>query len=264
MKIKERLVDVSGTVALVTGAGSGLGEGTARQLHALGARVVLFDLDESRIRPIAQELGDRVEITVGDATVEEDTASAVASAQALGPLRMVVACAGGGSHPQRLVKRDGSPHDLGLFRDTIELNLVTTFNTLRQAAAAMASNESFTNDGERGSIVLTSSLAGYEGQIGTIAYSTAKAGIIGMTLVAARDLSASGIRVNCIAPGTMNTPAWKQVDPKVRASLEADVPFPKRFGEVGEFADLAVHLLTNHYLNGCVVRLDGAIRFGPK
>lgn len=257
-------MDVADRVALVTGAGSGLGEGTARHLHSLGASVLLFDIDESRIRSIAEDLGDRVACVGGDATSEEDTATAISRAGELGPLRMVVACAGGGSRPQRLVKRDGSPHDLGTFTDTIDLNLVTTFNTLRQAAAAMAASEGYGDDGERGAIVLTSSLAGYEGQIGTIAYSTAKAGIIGMTLVAARDLAASGIRVNCIAPGTMNTPAWEQVDPEVRSALEAEVPFPKRFGKIGEFATLAVHLLTNHYLNGCVVRLDGAIRFGPK
>ncbi|HVA07863.1 MAG TPA: SDR family NAD(P)-dependent oxidoreductase [Acidimicrobiales bacterium] len=257
-------MNVSDKVALVTGAGSGLGEGTARHLHSLGASVVLFDIDESKIRSIAEELGDGAEFVGGDATSEADTAIAVSRAGEFGPLRLVVACAGGGSRPQRLVNRDGSPHELGLFKDTLDLNLVTTFNTLRQTAAAMAATEGYGTDGERGSIVLTSSLAGYEGQIGTIAYSTAKAGIIGMTLVAARDLATSGIRVNCIAPGTMNTPAWEQVDPEVRASLEANVPFPKRFGEIGEFADLAVHLLTNQYLNGCVVRLDGAIRFGPK
>jgi NAD(P)-dependent dehydrogenase (short-subunit alcohol dehydrogenase family) len=257
-------MEVSGKVALVTGSGSGLGEGTARHLHSLGASVLLFDIDESRIRSIAEELGGRVEIIVGDATSEEDMAKALARAGELGPLRMVVACAGGGSRPERLVNRDGLPHNMELFKDTIDLNLVTTFNTLRLAAASMASTSGHGNDGERGSIVLTSSIAGYEGQIGTIAYSAAKAGIIGMTLVAARDLAAIGIRVNCIAPGTMNTQAWEQVDPAVRASLEANVPFPKRFGEITEFTDLAVHLLTNQYLNGCVVRLDGAIRFGPK
>jgi NAD(P)-dependent dehydrogenase (short-subunit alcohol dehydrogenase family) len=151
-----------------------------------------------------------------------------------------------------------------LFNDTINLNVVTTFNTLRLAGAAMSQLEPSNGDDERGAMVITSSLAGYEGQIGTLAYSAAKAAIIGMTIVAARDLAASGIRVNCIAPGTMNTPAWERADASVKATLEAKVPFPRRFGQVQEFADLAAHLITNRYINGHVVGLDGAIRFDPK
>ena len=255
---------IEGNVALITGAGSGLGEATARHLHAGGAKVVLFDLNEVALRSVASSLGAGAIPVAGDATDEADTQRAVATAAEVGSLRLVVACAGGGTVPQRLVGRDGSPHDLALFTHTMDLNVVTTFNTLRLAAAQMASQDGVGDDGERGSIVLTSSLAGYEGQIGTIAYSAAKAAIIGMTLVAARDMAASGVRVNCIAPGTMNTVAWEKASPEVKASLEAKVPFPKRFGEASEFAALAEHLLTNGYINGHVVRLDGGIRFDPK
>jgi NAD(P)-dependent dehydrogenase (short-subunit alcohol dehydrogenase family) len=257
-------MQIDGNIALVTGAGSGLGEATARHLHAGGAQVVLFDLDEARVTAVAASLGARALAVPGDATDDGDTQRAVDAAAELGDLRIVVACAGGGTVASRLVGRDGSPHDMALFRHTMDLNVTTTFNTLRLAAAQMSKQDGVGDDGERGAIVLTSSLAGYEGQIGTIAYSTAKAAIIGMTLVAARDLAAAAVRVNCIAPGTMNTVAWEKASPEVKASLEAKVPFPRRFGEPHEFAALAEHLVTNTYLNGHVVRLDGAIRFDPK
>jgi NAD(P)-dependent dehydrogenase (short-subunit alcohol dehydrogenase family) len=255
---------IEGSVALVTGSGSGLGEATARHLHGLGAHVVLFDISEDRIRALASQLGERVDFCAGDATDEAATRRVVEQATAIGDLRIAVACAGGGAQGQRLVKRDGSPHELGLFMDTMQLNVVSTFNTMRFAGAAMSQLDPDNDDGERGTMVITSSLAGYEGQIGTIAYSAAKAAIIGMTLVGARDLAASGIRVNCIAPGTMDTTAWSQADPAVKAALESKVPFPRRFGRVEEFADLVAHLVTNRYINGHVVRLDGAIRFDPK
>jgi NAD(P)-dependent dehydrogenase (short-subunit alcohol dehydrogenase family) len=255
---------INGSIALVTGAGSGLGEATARHLHAAGARVVLFDLDGARVDAVAASLGSRALAVAGDARDPADTARAVGAAAEQGDLRIVVACAGGGTVPRRLVGRDGSPHDLELFQHTMDLNVTTTFNTLRLAAAQMSAQDGVGPDGERGAIVLTSSLAGYEGQIGTIAYSAAKAAIIGMTLVAARDLAAAGVRVNAIAPGTMDTVAWAGVDPAVKASLEAEVPFPRRFGDAREFAALAEHLVVNGYLNGQVVRLDGAIRFGPR
>ncbi len=257
-------MQIDGSVALVTGGGSGLGEATAKHLHGLGAQVVVFDLDEERAKLVAAGLGHGAEHVAGDATDEDDTRRAVEVAASRGPLRIVVACAGGGTRPQRVVQRDGTPHELGLFRDTIDLNVTTTFNTLRLAAATMATLEPVGDDGERGAVVLTSSLAGYEGQIGTIAYSAAKAAIIGMTLVAARDLAALGVRANCIAPGTMNTTAWDKAAPEVRAALESKVPFPARFGEPYEFAELAAHLVTNRYINGHVVRLDGAIRFDPR
>jgi NAD(P)-dependent dehydrogenase (short-subunit alcohol dehydrogenase family) len=257
-------MDIAGNVALITGGASGLGEATARHLHAAGAQVVLFDRDAERSKAIVAELGERASATVGDATTEEDTAAAVAHASELGPLRILVTCAGGASRNERTVKRDGTPHSLELFRATMDLNVITTFNAVRLAAAAMSQLEPVGDDEERGAIVTTSSVAGFEGQIGQLAYGTAKAAIIGMTLIAARDLAASGIRVNNIAPGTIETRAWDAAPPEVREPLEAKVPFPRRFGRPEEFAALAEHLVTNRYLNGHVARLDGAIRFDPR
>jgi 3-hydroxyacyl-CoA dehydrogenase / 3-hydroxy-2-methylbutyryl-CoA dehydrogenase len=257
-------MDIDGNVALVTGGASGLGEATTRHLHRLGAHVVVFDRDEARAKSLVADLGDRADHVAGDATDEGDTRDAVDTAAGLGELRIVCAIAGGGAQGQRTVARDGTPHDLQLFVDTMHLNMLSTFNTLRFSAAAMDGLEPANADGERGVIVLTGSLAGYEGQIGTLAYGAAKAGVIGMTLIAARDLAAMGVRVNCIAPGTMNTPAWDAASPDVKAALEAKVPFPRRLGHPEEFASLAAHLVTNGYINGHVVRLDGGIRFDPR
>lgn len=264
-------MQIRGNVALVTGAASGLGEATARHLHAQGATVVLFDRDHERTPKIAASLGGTPHV-VGDATVESDVQAAVDAAAGVGPFRIVVACAGGATASERTLKRDGTPHDLDLFVSTLNLNVLSTFNTLRLSAAAMATLDPAVDaddpdgegDGERGTIVTTSSIAGYEGQIGQVAYGTAKAGIIGMTLVAARDLASVGIRVNSIAPGTIGTRAWDQAPANVRETLEAKVPFPRRFGRPDEFARLAEHLVTNTYINGHVARLDGAIRFDPK
>jgi NAD(P)-dependent dehydrogenase (short-subunit alcohol dehydrogenase family) len=257
-------MEIAGNVALVSGGAGGLGTAVAHQLHRLGATVVVFDRDGERAAAVANDLGERAHHVAGDATSEEGTQRAVDLACGVGPLRMVVACAGGGRQGQRTVTRDSAPHDLALFTETLELNVVTTFNALRLAAAAMAQVEPAGDDGERGVIVMTSSISGFEGPIGTLAYGTAKAAINGMTLIAARDLAALGIRVNAIAPGTMATAAWDAANPDVRAALEGKVPFPRRFGQPREFADLAAHLITNSYINGHVVRLDGAIRFDPK
>ena len=254
---------LDGTVALVTGGAGGLGSAVSRRLCDQGASVVVFDFATGPAEALADELGDRAVAVTGDATTDDAVLAALDAAAGLGTLRHVVCCAGGGRPGQRTVARDGTPHDLGLFTETFELNVVTTFNVLRHAASAMAKNEPL-DDGARGSIVLTSSIAGYEGQIGTIAYSAAKAAINGMTLVAARDLAASGIRVNAIAPGTMGTSAWDQVSDEIRGALEKKVPFPSRFGQPEEFAALAEHLLVNSYVNGEVIRLDGAIRFDPR
>jgi NAD(P)-dependent dehydrogenase (short-subunit alcohol dehydrogenase family) len=257
-------VSIEGSVALVTGGASGLGEATARHLVDLGAQVVIYDRDEARGGEIVASLGPRARLAVGDVTSEDDTLAAIAAAEEMGPLRYVVACAGGAvGRTGRTVGRDGTPAALQGFADTVTLNLVGSFNTLRLAAAAMARHEP-DDDGQRGAIVLTASIAGFEGQIGQIAYGSAKAGIIGMTLIAARDLAAVGVRVNTIAPGTMFTRAWDQAPESLRTGLEAQVPNPQRFGRPEEFAALAEHLLTNGYLNGEVVRLDGGIRFSPK
>ena len=198
-----------------------------------------------------------------DVTSEEDVAGAVAAGAELGRLSMSVHCAGGGI-AGRTVGRDGTPHDLDAFRRMVELNLVGTFNVLRLAAAQMAKNEPDAG-GERGVCVQTASIAGYEGQIGQIAYGSAKAGVIGMTIIAARDLAAIGVRVCTIAPGTIGTPPMMMA-PRVdaRRASPRTVPFPKRLGEPDEYAKLAQHIIENGYLNGEVIRLDGAVRFQPK
>src|SRR3954471_3273905 len=237
-------MQVEGNVALITGGASGLGEATARHLHAAGARVLIFDRDEARAKDIVADLGGGADMLAGDAASEADGQAAVEAALTLGPLRMLVACAGGGTPSERTVRRDGTPHDLGGFVDTLNLNVVTTFNCLRLAAAAMATQDPVDDDGGRGVVVTTSSVAGYEGQIGQIAYGSAKAAIIGMTVIAARDLASVGIRVNCIAPGTIGTRAWDAAPADMRAGLEAKVPFPRRFGRPDEFASLVEHLVT--------------------
>ena len=257
-------MEIQGNVALVTGGASGLGEATVRHLHAKGAAVVIFDRNAERGQDIADELGKDAVFAAGSVLSEADTVAAVEAAAELGPLRVLVACAGGGvGKAGRLVGRDGTPHELDSFTKTVELNLIGAFNSMRIAAAQMAKNEPVA-DGERGIVVTTASIAGFEGQIGQIAYSSAKAGIIGMTLTAARDLSAIGVRVNSIAPGMFDTPAWSQASSEVKETLEAKIPFPHRFGKPEEFAALVEHMITNGYLNGQVIRLDGAIRFDPK
>jgi NAD(P)-dependent dehydrogenase (short-subunit alcohol dehydrogenase family) len=256
-------VELTTGAALVTGGASGLGKATARHLHAGGAAVVVFDRDEVKAKAVASELGDRATYVAGDVLSEDDTRHAIEAATGLGGLRLVVACAGGGVGGGRTVGRDGSAHSLEAFQATVNLNLVGTFNTLRLSAEAMAKLDP-DDEGERGAMVLVASIAGIEGQIGQIAYGSAKAGIIGMTIIAARDLAAIGVRVNTIAPGTIATEAWDLAPPSLREGLEAKVPFPKRLGRPTEFAALAEHLLTNRYMNGHVARVDGAIRFDPK
>jgi NAD(P)-dependent dehydrogenase (short-subunit alcohol dehydrogenase family) len=256
-------MEIAGSGALVTGGASGLGAATARRLAAGGARVTIFDMNGDKGTALAQELGGDARFHQGDVTKEADTQAAVEAATSGGPLNIVVACAGGARGGGRTVDRNGVPHSLELFQDTVDMNLVGTFNTARLAAAAMAGNAEG-EDGERGIIISTASIAGYEGQIGQVAYAAAKGGIIGMTIVLARDLAAIGVRVNCIAPGTIGTEIWDMVPGDLREKLEAKVPFPRRFGQPDEFAALAEHMITNRYLNAQVIRLDGAIRFDPK
>jgi len=255
--------DQENRAVLITGGASGLGEATALYLSAQGRPVVVIDRDASKCDAIAQRLGDRGAAVCGSVLEDRDLERAIDACRGYGELRWVIACAGGGEVGGRIVGKGGVPHDLGIFQRTIDLNVTGTFNTLRLATAAMADNEP-DEDGERGAAVLVSSGAGFEGQIGQIAYGSAKSALIGMTLIAARDLSSIGIRVNAVAPGVMNTSAWDQAPTELKASLEATVPFPKRLGEPEEFARLVEHLLTNRYMNGHVARLDGALRFGPK
>jgi len=255
--------NVAGSVVVVTGAGSGLGEQTARHLHASGADVVLVDLDEARGTQVAGELGDgRATFVAANVTSAESVDAMVAAARERGEIHGLVHCAGSGIAAKTL-DREGNPHNLDGFRAVIELNLTGSFNVLSRVAASMAKNEP-RESGERGSIVLTASVAGFEGQIGQVAYGSSKAGIIGMTIIAARDLAAVGVRVCTIAPGTIGTPPMMMAPEQIREGLAATVPFPKRLGEPDEYAKLAQSIIENGYLNGEVIRLDGAVRFQPK
>ncbi|MEE6174933.1 SDR family oxidoreductase [Mycobacterium sp. 050134] len=250
--------------AIVTGGAGGLGESTVRRLHADGLGVVIADLADEKGKALADELGDRVVFLSTDVTSDESVAGAIQAAQHLGTLRYAVAAHGGfGGKPERVVGRDGSPADFDAFRTTIDVYLGGTYNVVRLVGSAISQAEPG-DDGERGAIVMTASIAGYEGQIGQSAYAAAKAGVIGLTIALARDLSSAGIRINTIAPGTMLTPMMASVGEQALAQFAANVPFPKRLGQPSEFADAASFLLSNHYVNGEVLRLDGAQRFQPK
>jgi NAD(P)-dependent dehydrogenase (short-subunit alcohol dehydrogenase family) len=243
-------------VAIVTGGASGLGAATARELHAAGASVVLLDLSSADGGALVAELGERARFVPADATDADGVAEVVAQAQELGELRVAVNCAGVG-WAARVLGKDG-PHDLGLFQTVVAVNLVGTFNVLRLAAQAMAANDPV--DGDRGVIVNTASIAAYDGQVGQIAYSASKGGVVGMTLPAARDLARHQIRVLTIAPGTFDTPMLAGLPDEAREALAADIPHPHRLGAPAEYGLLVRQLVENPYLNGEVVRLDGALR----
>jgi len=253
-------VDIQGQVALVTGAASGLGQASARGLAAAGATVVVADLDEERGAQVAAELGGGY--VRCDVTSEADVEAAVGAAADRGRFAICVHCAGGGI-ARRTLSKSGTPHPLAEFQRVIDLNLVGTFNVLRLAAAGMSGNEP-DEGGERGVCIQTASIAGYEGQIGQIAYGAAKGGVIGMTVIAARELADFGIRVVTIAPGTFATPAMSLAPQEMLDDFAAKVPFPRRLGDPTEFAALARHIVENPYLNGEVIRLDGAVRFAPR
>ncbi|MFE2416765.1 SDR family NAD(P)-dependent oxidoreductase [Streptomyces hokutonensis] len=253
-------MQISGSSAVVVGGAGGLGEATVRRLHAAGAKVVVADLADEKGKALEQELGVRYVRT--DATSEDDVQAALAEAESAGPLRISVDAHGGPASGGRLVGKDGSPLDLAGFRTTIDVYLTGVFNVLRLAAAAMARQEPL--DGGRGVIVSTASIAAYEGQIGQLPYAAAKGGVVSMTLVAARDLSPLGIRVVTIAPGTFNTPAYGKAGDQLEAYWGPQIPYPKRMGLPAEYAGLVQHIVENDYLNGEVVRLDGALRFPPK
>ncbi|AZG45426.1 MULTISPECIES: SDR family oxidoreductase [Gordonia] len=249
--------------AIVSGGAGGLGEAAVRRLHAEGMAVVIADLAEEKGEQLAKELGERAAFVKTDVTSEASVLSAVEKANELGQLRYGVVAHGGFGVAQRMVQRDGSPADLSGFTKTIDLYLTGTYNVARLVAASVATAPELASGG-RGALVLTASIAGYEGQIGQTSYAAAKAGVIGLTLAAARDLSSVGIRVNTIAPGTMKTPIMESVGEEAIAKFSANVPYPKRLGTPEEFADAATFLLTNGYVNGEVLRLDGAQRFQPK
>ncbi len=246
--------------AVVTGGASGLGLATVEKLLAKGVQVVIADLNDKG-EEVAKQLGAGAHFVKADVCEPEQMKAVIDKAVSLAPLRALVHCAGYGA-PIRVVEKDGEPGNLEKFESIIRVNVIGTFNSLRLAAAAMAKNEPL--DGERGACVLTASVAAYEGQIGQIPYSSAKAGIVGMTLVAARDLAQRQIRVNTIAPGLFDTPLLSKLPEHVKSALGASVPHPARLGFPSEYASLAVQMLENAMLNGETIRLDGAIRMTPR
>jgi NAD(P)-dependent dehydrogenase (short-subunit alcohol dehydrogenase family) len=254
-------MNIQGQSALVTGGGSGLGEAVARELARGGAKVAVIDVLAAGAQRVAAEIGGIA--CVGDIC---DTASVMAALDAAtaahGVPRIVMNVAGIGG-AKRLIGRDGSPAPLEDFERVVRINLVGTYNVARLAAARIAALDAL-DDGERGVIVNTASVAAFDGQVGQEAYSASKGGIVGMTLPLARDLAQWGVRVCTIAPGLFHTPLMAQLPEEVQKSLAASIPFPRRLGKPEEFAALASHIVTNVHLNGEVIRLDGALRMAPR
>ena len=249
--------------AVVSGGASGLGEATTRALAARGAAVTILDLNEERGQALATELGGHATFVRTDVTDEASVQAGIADATGKDrPLRIAISCAGIGA-AQRTVGRGGEPHDYGAFMKVLSVNLVGTFNVLRLAAAAMSQTEPG-EDGERGVVVNTASIAAYDGQIGQLAYAASKGGVVGMTLPAARDLSSIGVRVCTIAPGLVDTPLLGGLPEEARTALSAGIPFPKRLGRPSDFAELALAIVEHGYLNGEVIRMDGALRMAPR
>jgi len=255
-------MELNGTPALVAGGASGLGAATARLLAERGARVAIVDLDGDRASALAEELGGDTISYKADVTSEADVEAAVsATVEAFGGLRFAASCAGIG-WAERTVTRNG-PAQLQPFETVIRVNLIGTFNVLRHCAAAMAAGEP-DDGGERGAVVMTASIAAFDGQIGQAAYSASKGGVVGMTLPAARDLSRLGIRVCTIAPGIFDTPLLAALPEENRQALGQSIPFPPRLGRPEEYAQLACNIAENGMLNGETIRLDGALRMPPK
>lgn len=252
-------MEIEGANALVAGGASGLGAATARALHAAGANVTIADLNPERGRALADELG--ATFVQADVVKSEDVEAAVQAAAGDEGLRISVCCAGIGA-AEKIAGGKGA-HTYESFDTVIRVNLIGTFNVLRLAANAMLANEP-NDQGERGVCISTASIAAYDGQIGQVAYSASKGGIVGMTLPAARDLAQSGIRVCAIAPGLFDTPLLAGLPEEARNALGGQVPFPPRLGRPDEYAALAVHIAQNAMLNGEVIRLDGALRMPPR
>ncbi len=253
-------MDVKGQAAIVTGGASGLGAATAHALAAAGAKVALFDVNEDAARHVANDIGGlAVKCDVADGA--SATVAIKQASDKHGPARILINCAGVGP-AKRIVGRDG-PMPLEDYERVVRINLIGTFNMLRLAAAAMQALPPFAN-GERGIIVNTASVAAFEGQVGQAAYASSKGGVAALTLPAARELAQFGIRVMAIAPGIFGTPMLRALPQETQDSLGASVPFPKRLGEPEEFAALAMHIVANGYLNGEVIRIDGAIRMAPR
>ena len=260
-------MDLNGISAIVTGGASGLGAATAQALAGRGAKVVLADLDRQADKgeALAKEIGGLFVPT--DVTDTDNVIAAVDAAREMGPLRALVTAAGVG-WATRTVGKDGqyeSAHNLDIFKTVVGINLIGTFDFIRIAATAMSQTDPL-DDGERGAIVTVASVAAFDGQIGQASYSASKGGVVGMTLPVARDLAAVGVRVNCIAPGLIDTPIYGQGEGSeaFKEKLKRDVLFPKRLGTADEFAGMAIELLSNSYMNAEVIRVDGGVRMQPK
>ncbi len=265
-------MQLNGQTALVTGAGSGLGEATARELAARGARVAVIDLSGEAAARVAADLnaahgaGTALALAADVASADGLRDAFAQAAAALGPARILMHVAGIGT-ARRIVGKDGQPAPLEDFERVVRVNLIGTYNVARLAAARIATTEPLAdalNSGERGVMVNTASVAAFDGQVGQQAYSASKGGVVGMTLPMARDLAQHGIRVCTIAPGLFDTPLMRTLPEAVQQSLAASIPFPSRLGRPQEFADLACHIVTNGHLNGEVIRLDGALRLAPR
>lgn len=253
-------MELQGGSALVVGGAGGFGAATVRRLAAAGMNVVVADLAEETGTTLATELGGTAEFVRTDVTSEESVRSAIATAAGKGPLRVAVIVHGGPVAAARIVNKAGASYPVEDFRRTVEIYLTGTFTVLSRAAEEMAKNEPL-DSGQRGVIIGTASIAGYEGQVGQSDYSAAKGGVIGMTLTAARDLAPLGVRVMTIAPGTFYTPAYRMDEAEAQAKWGPMVPNPKRMGHADEYASLALSIAENDYLNGTVIRIDGAQRF---
>lgn len=256
-------MQLNGVSAIVTGGSGGLGEATVRRLVAAGVATVIADLAEERSEALATELGSLAAFVRTDVTDEAGVQAAVDRAQDMAPLRIAVTAQGGWAQAGRLVGRDGAPLDLDGFRKTLELYVIGTFNVNRLAAASMSASEP-DEYGNRGVLVNTASIAAFEGQVGQLPYAAAKGAVVSMGLVGARDLSPAGIRVMTIAPGTFFTPAFGLTEEQAQEHYGSRVPYPRRMGDPAEYAALVQHIAENDYLNGEVIRLDGANRFGLK
>lgn len=252
---------IQGQAALVTGGASGLGEATARELARLGAKVAVLDVNLELAEQVAKDIGGvacQCDITNTDSL----TAALAKASAAHGPARILMNIAGIGT-AKRIVQKDGNPAPLEDFARVVNINLIGSYNASRLFAAACAKLEAL-EDGERGVMMFTASVAAFDGQVGQQAYSASKGGLVGMTLPMARDLAQHGIRVCTVAPGLFATPLMKQLPEPVQQSLAASIPFPSRLGKPEEFAQLACHIVTNTHLNGEVIRLDGALRMAPR
>lgn len=253
------MADIGSGSVLVTGAASGLGLAVARRLASVNPYVVAMDLPSSNGLSSTKPLG--VTFSPGDVTDPDSLSEALDTAERLAPLRFVVHCAGRGG-PMRILDKSGQPGSLEHFGEIVRVNLLGSFNVMRLAASRMAANDVV--DGERGAIVLTASIAAFEGQIGQVSYAASKAGVHGMIISSARDLAAVSVRVNAIAPGVFDTPLLGNLGDEVREALARSIPAPPRLGDPDEFAKLALHILENGYINGETIRIDGALRMGFK